>query len=1014
MKLTRQIIDNPILGYVLIIFTITFGFVMLTKLPIQLTPEISYPEIKVSTSWRAAAPEEVETEIIEPQEDAFKGMPGVVSMLSKASQGQGSITLKFEIGHSTERALIDVLNRLNQVSEYPVDADNPRISTVGEQARPIAWFIVKPVAGKNFDIAEYKRFVEDTVKARFERIWGISLSEVRGGRDQEVRISIDPYKAASHGIDLTQAMTLISGRNDISGGVVEVGKRNYTVRFEGALDPATFGEMILAWRDGKPVRLRDIAELGLVYSDKSNFVLNNGEPAIAVNAYQETGVNVIEVMEELKQVTQQLAAGPLKRAGLTIKQVYDETLYIRNSIEMLVTNLFLGILLATIVLWWFARRALVALIVAINIPVTLFATLIVLEVTGRTLNVISLAALALAVGMVLDASIVVIENILRLREKGLSFVDAAIQGSDQIKVALIATTTTTLIVFLPIVMLEDEAGQLFADLAIGLAAAISVSLIVALVLVPMLSERWLKTEQNSDVFASTWERLTRFLMRITNTRKRRYLFITVLFVVPILISVLLIPQADYLPSGKRNLVFAFLLPPPGINIQTMRQEMGDVVVEKLQKHVEGKEEPGINHYFFVAYPRGAFMGASAKDPKQINQLKKVVSAVFKDFPDTFTFARVASLFSRGNTRTIEMNLQSRDINSLLRAAYLGYGLTMREIPGARVNPKPGLELAEARLTLIPKEEQIVATGWDYARIGLLSRAAGDGVFVDDYFDGDKKIDILARIVGWTSPDELKAIPVTTPKGLMVPFGDLVDVRRTAGPDQIRRLDRRRTVTLEIIAPPFLPLEVTNKLLKSKVAPVLQQQLPEDGLITYSGSADKLGTLLGNMSEAFLLAVFSLFLIIATLFRSFRDSLLVIIALPLATVGSIVMLKLVNLLVFQPMDMLTMIGFIILLGLVVNNAILLVHQARALERSGYSRKTAVEQAIRMRLRPIFMSTMTSLVGILPLLFSLGAGTELYRGLAAVIVGGLLVSTIFTLVLLPCLLRIGEEKFSATRN
>ena len=1010
MKLTRQIIDNPILGYVLIIFTITFGFVMLTKLPVQLTPDISYPEIKVSTTWRAAAPEEVEAEIIEPQEEAFKGMPGVVSMLSEASQGRGSVALKFELGYSIERALIDVLNRLNQVNEYPVDADNPNISTVGDQARPIAWFIIKPAVGKKIKIAEYKRFVEDTVQARFERIWGVSLSEVRGGRNQEIRISVDPYKAASHGIDLTEAVALISGRSDISGGIVEVGKRNYTVRFEGALDPQTFAEMILAWREGKPVRLRDIAEVGLTYADKSTFVLNNGGPALAVNAYQETGVNVIEVMKDLKQVVAQLGEGPLKKAGLTIKQVYDETVYIRDSIEMLLTNLLLGILLATGILWWFARRFRMALIVAMSIPIALFATIIVLQITGRTLNVISLAALALAVGMVLDASIIVIENILRLREKGLSFVEAAIQGSEQIKVALMATTVTTLIVFLPIAVLEDEAGQLFADLAIGLSAAISVSLVVALILIPMLSQRWLKEGRNEDVFAPVWERITRFLMKITNTRKQRYALITLLFSIPIILSVLLLPKADYLPAGQRNLVFAFLLPPPGVNIQTMRQEMGDVVVEKLQKHVDGKEAPGINHYFFVAFPSGAFMGASAKDPKQINQLKDVVSNVFSGFPDTFTFARVASLFSQGNTRTIEMNLQSRDIDSLLKVAYLGYGLIQQSIPGARVNPKPGLELAESRLTLTPKEEQIVATGWDYARVGLLSRAVGDGVFVDDYFDGDKKIDILARIVGWTSPDELKAIPVITPKGLMVPFGDLVDVNRTAGPDKIRRMDRRRTITLEVIAPPFLPLEVTNKLLKTKVVPILQQQLPEDGQITYSGSADKLKTLLGNMSGAFLLAVFSLFLIIATLFRSFRDSLLVIIALPLAIVGSIVMLKLVNLIVFQPMDMLTMIGFVILLGLVVNNAILLVHQTRTLERSGSLRKVAVEQAIRMRLRPIFMSTLTSLFGILPLLFSLGAGTELYRGLAAVIVGGLLISTIFTLVLLPCLLRIGEEASS----
>lgn len=984
---------------------------MMFKMPIQLTPEISYPEVKISTNWRAASPEEVETEIIEPQETALKGMPGVVSMLSEASQGRGSITLSFEVGYSTERALIDVLNRLNQVSGYPIDADNPTISTVGNNARPIAWFIVKPVEGNNVKIAQYQRLIEDTVQAKFERIWGVSQSEVRGGRNRELRISIDPHKAASHGVDLTRAITLVAGRSDVSGGTVEVGKRNYTLRFKGAIEPRTFEEMILEWKDGDPVRLKDIAEVELTFNDVSSFVVHNGSDAVAVNAYRESGVNVITVMDKLKEAVDELKQNELKDAGLTIYQVYDETVYIRDSIEMLLINLVLGILLATAVLWWFARRIRLSLVVACSIPIALFATMIVLKTTGYTLNIISLAALALSVGMVLDASIIAVENILRLRAKGLSLVEASIQGGDQVKAALITSTLTTLIVFLPIVLLEDEAGQLFADLAIGLSAAILTSLFVALVLVPMLALRWLKNDDIKDPFSVTWDRLTQGIMRITNTRQKRLWFIGLLFVVPIALSVLLIPKADYLPAGSRNLVFAYLLTPPGMNVETIRKEMGEVIVEKLEPYITGEAQPRLENYFFVAFPNGAFMGASAHKPEQIQELKDVLAGVFKDFPDTFTFARVASLFSQGNTRTVEMNLQSRDIGSLLQAAYTGYGLIQRVVPGARVSPKPGLELAEARLTLTPREERIAGTGWDYARVGIISRAIGDGVFVDDYFDGDKKIDVLARIVGWISPDELKAIPLVTPNQEVVSFGDLVSVERTAGPDRIRRLDRRRTVTLEVIAPSFLPLEVTNQLIKSKVEPALKKQLPAGSAITYSGSADKLKGLLRSMFGTFLLAIFSLFLIMATMFRSFRDSLLVLVVLPLATIGGIVMLKLVNLFVFQPMDILTMIGFVILLGLVVNNAILLVYQTRALERVGTPRRSAVEQAVHMRLRPIFMSTLTSLFGILPLMFALGAGTELYRGLATVIVGGLLISTVFTLILLPCLLRMGEEKQQA---
>ncbi|HEC20596.1 MAG TPA: efflux RND transporter permease subunit, partial [Gammaproteobacteria bacterium] len=286
----------------------------------------------------------------------------------------------------------------------------------------------------------------------------------------------------------------------------------------------------------------------------------------------------------------------------------------------------------------------------------------------------------------------------------------------------------------------------------------------------------------------------------------------------------------------------------------------------------------------------------------------------------------------------------------------------------------------------------------------------DGLFVGDYFDGQQRLDMILRGEDWATPEQLAAIPLATPNSGVLPLGELAHVVRTAGPDEIRRLNRRRTITLEVKAPENLSLEQAMDLLKEKVNPVIEPLLPEDGEIHYGGTADKLKTALQSMSASFLLAIAILYLLMSALFRSFRDSLLVILAIPLATVGGVLALQIVNLIVPQHMDLLTMIGFIILLGLVVNNAILLVYQTRAGEREGLPRREAVNQAIHLRLRPILMSTLTSIFGMLPLLLVPGAGTELYRGLAAVIVGGMSVSTVFTLILLPSLLRIGEGRAS----
>ena len=1003
MKAAQAILDNPIAGYVLLAFTVIFGSIALNKLPIQLTPEVQKAEIKITTAWRAATPEEIESEIIEPQEDALKGLPGVTQMLSEAQRGQGVLTLTFELGFDLERALLEVLNGLNRVPSYPVDADKPTLSTVGENSRPIAWFIIKTLPGNNNDIADYQYLVEEVIQTRFERIHGVSQAQVYGALEREVRITVDPYKAASRGVLLPDLVARISNQENISGGTRNIRKRAYNLRFLGSYDADKLPDMVLEWRDERPVKLRDIAKVEARTVDRKSFVINNGRRSIAVNASRETGVNVIKVMEQLQTAARELHEGPLKRAGLSLEQVYDETLYIENAIALLFTSLGIGVVLATGVLWWFVRRIKVTLIVAVSIPISLLAALITLKLTGRTLNTISLASLALAVGMVLDASIIAIENILRLRAQGRSMYEAALAGVNEVKGALIASTATTVAIFLPILLLEGEAGQLFADLAIGLSAGILMSLFAALVIVPGLSHEWLGHETIKDRFTPVWERWTDKLMQLTADAKRRRRLVALLFIVPAALSLLLIPKADYLPAGNRNLVFAYLLPPPGTNVDTLEKEMGDVIAAKLAPHMTGEKTPQVKQYFFVVFPRGAFMGARAEHADRSDALVPLVDSLFQDFPDTLAFARRASLFSRGNTRTVEMNLQSRHIESLLDAAFTGYGLISQELPGARVRPRPGLELADPQLLLVPVEERIAEVGWTRQQVGMITRAIGEGLFVTDHFDGDRRLDVIARIEGWSTPEELAAIPLATPDAQVLPLGELVSINRAAGPDRIRRLDRRRTITLEVIAPTNVSLEKTLSVLQQEVEPTLYQKLPADAAITYGGSADKLKAALSGMVSAFTLAVVILYLLISVLFRSFRDSLLIIISLPLATVGGIAMLQLLNLFTFQPMDLLTMIGFVILLGLVVNNAILLVHQTRAAERGGEGRTQAVRQAVRLRLRPILMSTLTSLFGMLPLLLALGAGSELYRGMAAVIIGGLLVSTLFTLVLLPSLLQ-----------
>ncbi len=1019
MNLTRISLSNPVAVIVGILLVSLFGIISITYLPIQLIPVVERPVIKITTNWRAAAPKEVEAEIVEPQEDVLRGLPGMTKLVSESSRGRGKLTITFNGGTDMQRALLDVLSRLNRVQRYPEDASEPMLSLVGDDTRPIAWLIIKPLPGNERPISTYQDFVEDVAQTRLERVPGVAQSQAFGGRKKEIRITFDPYLAASQGIELPVAAKLFGGAKDVSGGTVNVGKRRYTIRFAGSYSVKDLPGMILDWRDGKPVRLMDVAKIEKRFKDKQGFVLQNGELAIALNARREQNVNVLQVMAGLKQAVAELREGPLKRAGLSIRQVYDETIYIDRSIAMLATNMVLGVILAIGVLWWFLRRFRATLMVALAIPVSLLLTFMVLYASGRTLNVISIAGLAFAVGMVLDAAIVVLENIVRLREKGMDADEAAELGTSQVWGALLASTATTVAIFLPVVFLENEAGQLFADLALGIAVAVIASLIIAITVLPTASRYWLREMKNSDKHAHWWEAITEKIMALTDGRRHRAAWITGLIVLPLLIIVLAIPSASYMPKGNRNLVFAFILPPPGANTDTLEKEMGNFIVKKLAPHLDGTAEPALSDYFFVIAGRGTFMGARAKDSTRTGEVVYLLNGILRQLPATIGFAARATLFGGFGGGKINVNLQGSDINSLLDAATTGFALIKKKLPGSSVRPKPGLSLSEPELLLKPDERRIAEAGWDRQTLASITRAFGDGLYLGDYFDGDKRLELILRSTPWDTPEELQAMPVATPDAGIQTLGELTHIVRTAGPDRIRRIDRRRTITLQVKPPENMSLEDALKILRTEVGPELEQLLPPDGSIQYAGAAEKLEEALDSMRGSFLLAIAILYLLMSALFRSFTDSLLVMVAIPLAIVGSVLTLNLTDTLLAvvpplfgklpqsQPMDLLTMIGFIILLGLVVNNAILLVHQTRIAEREGQNRRDAVAQAIHRRLRPILMSTLTSIGGMLPLLLMPGAGTELYRGMAAVIVGGMSVSTVFTLILLPALLRIGED-------
>ena len=1014
MPLTRLGLSNPVAVAVGCILLVIFGLISLIRLPVQMTPNIDRPNISISTGWRAAAPAEIESEILEPQEDQLRDVPGLQRMTSTASQGSGSINLEFGVGADLNRALIEVINRLNQVSRYPADVTEPTVRVGSDQfGDTVAWFAILPVEGNTRPIIEYQDFLEEVVRERIERIPGVSSATPRGGRPYEIRIEFDPYQAAAIGVDLTRIGTQLGQNADTSGGFQEVGRRQYTLRFAGQYEIADLENLVLEWRDGRPVYLGDVATVERVMRDAAGVMTQNAGPSIAMNVIAEPGVNLLTVMDDLKATVEELHRTHLDSAGLQMIQVSDDTIYISQSIRMVVTNLLLGITLAVLVLWWFFRRMRATLMVALAIPLCLCFAFLVLDGAGRTLNVISLAGLAFATGMVLDAAIVVLENIVRQRELGRGAMESSDRGAGQVWGALLASTTTTVAIFLPVLFLQDEAGQLFADLAVVISAAIIASLLVAIIVLPTASYVMLGDGKMVDRKQHWWRKAADWVMRMTDTPKLRWSWIGGLTAVPLIIGILLIPPADYLPEGRQNFMFGFLVTPSGLGTETAERELVNVINDRMRPHIEGEKQPAIESTFLGFFGNGAFLGIRAANDDEVDELREIVNGeIIAGFPDTFGAANRRPIFGGRGGRNIAMDLQASDFTDLLEAGQIGFINIPQALQGSNVRPQPSLELAEPELRLVPDDRRIAELGWTRSDVATLIRAFGDGAFLGDYFDGDRRLDVIMRGEGWTTPEELMAMPLATPSGRTATLGELTRLERTAGPNQIRRVDRSRTLTLSITPPPGMPMETALDILETEVEPLVRDALPPDGVITYRGTAEALNETLSNLAGSFVLAIVILYLLISALFRSFRDSLLVLLTIPMATVGGIVALRVVDAIFGQAMDMLTMIGFVILLGLVVNNAILLVYRARDAEREGKSRREAVREAVALRLRPILMSTFTSLFGMLPLLLLPGAGTELYRGLAAVIIGGLSISTLFTLILLPSLLRVNESAHERT--
>jgi HAE1 family hydrophobic/amphiphilic exporter-1 len=1011
-------INRPISVIVGIVLVVLFGALSVVDLPIQLTPDIATPTISVNTTWPGAAPVEIETEVLEPQEEVLKNVQGLTRMESTAGMDGGSITLEFEVDTVIEEALVRVTNRLSQVSGYPEAVREPVVETANSSGPPLAVIAIRdPQKGS---VAAYRTWVQDEILPELDRIPGVAGIFFIGGQDTEVHVLFDAQALAARGLSMRGVADAVRDElRDLSGGDVTLGKRRYLVRTTIApKTPSALEEVVLgASSDGTPILLGDVAEVKLSLRKPRGVALVQDRPAMVMLLSREAGTNVLEVTQDVHRVIERLQRDRFSREGLKIEVLADQVEYIEGALDLVQQNLLLGATLAIIVLFLFLRTFGASAVVSVAIPVCAFATALGMQALGRTINVVSLAGITFAIGMVVDNSIVALESIDTWRTRAPNTKLAAYRGIREVWGALIASTATTVAVFIPIVLWQGEVGELLRDVAVAIALAVSVSLVVSILVIPSLAARLLSRGQTLDIGGLTdfgrrfRGRVTEIVRWLCSSTRRAGAALAIAIVGSLLVAWALLPPMEYLPTGNRNLVFGILVPPPGYSIEEL--EATGNRLQTIMARYTGKETDGeanIKRSFFVGTPDRVFAGAVAEHNEDVKRMLDLLRRKQTKIPGMISFATQASLFGRsiGGGRVIEIDIQGPDLPTLTAVGGRLYGDLRAALPGAQIRPVPSLDPGAPELHVVPKRKEAAQLQMGGAELGLVVDSLIDGAIIGEYTPvGQPKLDVVLRAVkagDQLLPDApaLLSAPVATPSGRTVPLGALANIEERLGPSVIRHLERRRAITLNVSPPEDLALEDAIDTIRGGVIGALEKEgaIPPDVQLDLSGAAGKLELAQKQFGNILLLAVIICFLLIAALFEDFVSPIAVLVSVPLAAAGGAGGLWLVNaLLGKQPLDLMTALGFLILIGVVVNNAILVVDGSLARLRKGSTLREAVPLAVEARVRPIFMTTATSLAGLLPMVIFSGSGSELYRGVGAIVLGGLLLSTVLTLFVVP---------------
>jgi len=1030
MKLTNFSVNRPITILMIACITVVLGVMSFSKLGLDMLPDIEFPVVSVITNYQGVASEDIEEIITKPIEDSVATVKDVKSIKSVSQEGMSMVMVEFNSGTNVDFAAQDLRDKISLIEQYlPEDANKPFVLKMDVTAMPVLGY---GITSENLDTLELKKLLEDNFKDKIERLDGVASVELKGGWEREILVELDKPKLETYGLTQNQIVGVLRGENvNLSGGFITEGAEEFSLRTVGEYQNLEeIKNTVVIVKNGTPIYIKDVAEVIDSHQEERSYCRTNGRDSILMMINKQSGANTVQTSQAVKKELAELENRFSDKVSFAL--VMDQSRLIEQSTGSVTQSAVIGGLLAIFLIFLFLRNWRPTLAIAVAIPLSLIATFIPLAVTGYTLNLMTLGGLALGIGMLVDNAVVVIENIYRHLEKCECRKKAAKMGASEVGMAITAATLTTVVVFLPMVFGEGIAGQLSRGLALTVVFALTCSLLTALTLVPMMASKIFKRRTSEEYKKTSGEKsfekiqkLYRRILKWSLSHRAAVILITIAMLITVVAAVPLI-GTEFMPASDQSIMIVKVETPVGTSLEETNKKVRQV--EKIIISQTGDDLISATSFGGTSEmsSRGASMGMGSgganeaqimlrlKDKEERKRSSLETQEIIREnIPQIkglkVSFMDMSGAMMGGASSPVEIKIFGKDLDKLKNIAD-EITQEISEIDGTR-DINASLNQGKPEMVIKIDRERASQFGLTVGQIGSVVKNSAQGVVATQLRKSGEETGIRIRYdeVYRGDIESIESLPIISSSGARISLKQVAQISKEEGPVKINREDQLRVVSVTANTTDRAVGDIVSDI-KKKLDNPEHLGLPNGYFIEYGGSYKQMQDTFGTLILALVLAILLVYMVMASQFESLIHPLIVMVELPLAFIGVGAALLITG----QNLSLPSFMGIIILSGIVVNNAIVLIDYVNQLRAQGMEKCQAIIKGGTTRLRPILITSLTTVFGMLPMAVATSEGSEMMKPMAIAVIGGLTVSTILTLIVIPVIYSLVERQNTERKN